>query len=459
MKIIQGLSDGQVLQRGENGCDIRFTAEGKGRLHVSPGEITPLGDNRFRLTGIPVGGPYRLTLTDDENEAEVEDVYVGDVWLLAGQSNMEGAGVRREKDAAYDESPLPEVRAYYMDGRWDAAKSRLHQLWLLPDAHAGVREKHRAMNAGFLELYKEFTLDTASGVGPGLYIARRLYALTGVPQGLIPCGFGGASLWDWSPDNRTSASLYRCMLRRFADCGSHVGGVFWYQGESEAMCGESDTFLEKTKLFVTRLRADTGDPSLPFVQAQLGPCTLPQLANEASADSWRRVRVLQMQMPQQLNKTATVSTMDASLQDMIHLDAASQERLGGRMAEEMFRLRGGDTEEQPTVGDVTVYPHPINRGRSVIALTFDHVVGELTSVGQPRGFSVTLDDETPYLYPYRYLSEIRLEGNRALLTVEDGYVPKERACVWYGAGFSCVATVTDGAGRPLTAFGPVKITT
>ena len=162
-------------------------------------------------------------------------------------------------------------------------------------------------------------------------------------------------------------------------------------------------------------------------------------------------------MPDWLPSTATVSTADAALQDQIHIDAASQEALGGRMAEEMFRLLTGRGEAQPALSRIEVYPHPVKRNHSVVALSFDHVIGKLTSAGQPRGFSITVGDETPYLYPYRYLSEIRLEGNQVLLSVEDDYVPVERAFVWYGAGFSSACTVTDSANRPLLAFGPVKV--
>ena len=455
MRVLQGLSDGQVLQRGEKGCDIRFRANSKGDLRVSQGEITPLGGDMFRLTGIPAGGPYRLTLTDDESEETFHNVYVGDVWILAGQSNMEGAGRRRPKDETYDAAPLHDVRAYYLDDRWDAARSRLHQQWL--NADPGVREKYRAVNTGHLALYHEFSIDASSGVGPGLYIARRLFALTGVPQGVIPCAFGGSSLEDWSPENDTPASLYRSMLRRFADCGGHARGVFWYQGEAEASPDGVENFNGKMHRLIAALRADTGNEKLPFVQAQLGPCTLPQFSNPEQSDCWHKIKELQRKMPEWLSFTATVSTADAALHDMIHLDVASQEALGGRMAEEMIRLLGGNTEPQPVLSSVEVFPHPVRRGNSVIALTFDHVIGELTGVGQPRGFSVTLDDDTPFLYPYRYLSEIRLEGNRVLLTVEDGYVPAKRACVWYGAGFNTVCTITDGAGRPLSAFGPVKV--
>ena len=49
-----------------------------------------------KLVGVPVGGPYTITCnvksraSDDDHES-VGPVFVGDLWVLAGQSNMEGS--------------------------------------------------------------------------------------------------------------------------------------------------------------------------------------------------------------------------------------------------------------------------------------------------------------------------------------------------------------------------------
>ncbi len=47
---------------------------------------------RFHLTGICTGGPYTLTLTVGEQTFVFTEIYVGDVWILGGQSNMDGCG-------------------------------------------------------------------------------------------------------------------------------------------------------------------------------------------------------------------------------------------------------------------------------------------------------------------------------------------------------------------------------
>ena len=64
------------------------------------------------MAGLPVGGPY-----DIEMMCGVESVVVKDVWILAGQSNMEGCGHFPRKPLGKDTM----VRACYMDDHWDVA--------------------------------------------------------------------------------------------------------------------------------------------------------------------------------------------------------------------------------------------------------------------------------------------------------------------------------------------------
>ena len=294
-------------------------------------------------------------------------------------------------------------------------------------------------------------------MGPGLYIALCLRELTGVPQGLIPCGYGGSSLWDWSPENSAPGALYLPMIEKVREAGSRVKGVFWYQGESEANAEGNRLFTERMERLVASIRKDTYDGKLPFVQAQIGPTTLPQLSNPEANRFWHGIKELQRRMPERIPGTATVPATTAYLQDMIHLDAESQEELGRRMAEEMHRLVTGEGTAPPEPAGVEAFPHPAKKNCTVIALSFRDLRGGLACRGRPFGFSLTLGEEEPWEYPYRYLSEIRLEGERVLFTVEDDYVPLEKAYLWYGAGCGTFANVTDGDGRPLPAFGPYKV--
>src|SRR6478735_2259812 len=64
------------------------------RLSGLPQGALTSTDGKFR--GVPTGGPYQVSATvkvgDTERTLTVGPFIVGDLWVLAGQSNMQGAG-------------------------------------------------------------------------------------------------------------------------------------------------------------------------------------------------------------------------------------------------------------------------------------------------------------------------------------------------------------------------------
>ncbi len=107
------------MQRNErNVCECFFKAEVKGEIHASKGKVLKNEGGMYELTGIPVGGPYTFTLSDDESKLVFSDVYVDDLWFLGRQSNMQGFGKMRTPQLAYDKAPIEDIRAYYMNESW-----------------------------------------------------------------------------------------------------------------------------------------------------------------------------------------------------------------------------------------------------------------------------------------------------------------------------------------------------
>src|SRR5882724_11981612 len=86
----------QVLQRDANN---------KAYVYLEDGQMLELS----------VGGPYTI--------GDAHDVLVGDLWVLAGQSNMEGVG-----DLVDIEKPSPFVHSLQSREEWAVAEEPLH--WL-----------------------------------------------------------------------------------------------------------------------------------------------------------------------------------------------------------------------------------------------------------------------------------------------------------------------------------------
>ena len=97
-----------------NQCRITIRVDGVEELKATLGSVKKVGDGEYELNGIPAGGPYDFSLIADNEEIRYEKMYVGDVWLLGGQSNMEGAGDMTERDFYDQKHPNERVRAFYM---------------------------------------------------------------------------------------------------------------------------------------------------------------------------------------------------------------------------------------------------------------------------------------------------------------------------------------------------------
>ena len=128
VEVTGGLNDYQVVQcdDAEKGVfNISGTADTAGIIHARVvGEvlevlpwaaIATVENNAWSgaIANIPVGGPYQveIELRDASGAVlaadAVRDALVGDVWMLAGQSNMQGVGNR------YDMSnPHPQIHHF-----------------------------------------------------------------------------------------------------------------------------------------------------------------------------------------------------------------------------------------------------------------------------------------------------------------------------------------------------------
>lgn len=158
------------------------------------------------------------------------------VFLLMGQSNMAGSALPFLD--TYRE-PMPRVLALAADRSWGGAAI------------------HRSGLGGF---------------GPGMAFAR-LYAEQhpDVTVGLVHCARGGRSLAELGKGgkDRDGAPNYDNAIAaaKAAQARGVIKGVLWHQGETDA--GDKE-YVKRLAGFVADLRADLGDPQLPFVCGELG---------------------------------------------------------------------------------------------------------------------------------------------------------------------------------------------
>src|SRR5690625_2456099 len=118
MKISSLITDGMVIQRNKP-FTISGEAEANEKIDVSFLEKkytdTASSSGKWSVTLDPAeaGGPHQLKITGTE-ELHIDDILIGDVWVLGGQSNME-IPVNRTLDLFADEVKTinnPEIRHF-----------------------------------------------------------------------------------------------------------------------------------------------------------------------------------------------------------------------------------------------------------------------------------------------------------------------------------------------------------
>ena len=346
-------------------------------------------------TGIPTGGPYRIEVRAGGATTSVDDVFVGDLWLLAGQSNMEGVG-----DLVDVQKPDPMVHTFDMFDQWGIATEPLHNLPGSVDRVHWRKSAQGELKRLTGDALTTFNTNRKKGAGLGLPFAVEMVRRTGIPVGLVPCAHGGTSMDQWSPSlkDKEGDSLYGAMLRRFHLVGGHVTGVLWYQGESDANPKAAPLFQDKFDKFVRSVRDDFGQPNMVFYFVQIG-----RHVDRSNTLEWNQVQETQRTLAESIPHSGVVSAIDVALDDGIHVGTQDQKRIGKRLAVLATR------DLFPAMSDYGQQkggPRPVSAAfaNGILKLTFDGVNGRLQSEGRIAGFSIhdAQGQPVPMIYKARF---------------------------------------------------------
>lgn len=476
--------DYQVIQRDERDrgtCAVavptalqgvarfRTSVEGGGRV-VRSGEVAPRdlagGGRGIVLDGIPVGGPYTVTVTAadraDARPLVVRHVLVGDLWVLGGQSNMFGIDIIKEKLPALPFLNMLDPVHIYPVGRWRAGEPPIHRI-PPPFAPFTVRGQHPEYSE---EQVRRVLASGApvGGIDCSYFFARRLHAEGGVPVGLIPCAMGGA-LAIWDPAQR-GQNRYGFMAGHVARAGGRIKGVLFFQGEQDAIFGDERQTVTRPSLiyptrtygaefqkFVEAVRHDFGGPGMPVIFAQV--CRH-HGSPPGRGPSWELIRDTQRRIPERVPHSHCVATLDLDTMDGLHLDYDSLKRVGGRMAYLAlpYVKAGVAPRHEIRLRSVRVGPPP----RPHLVVTFDGVTGRLRAPGRPTGFVLKRKATGE---PVDWLYRVDLDParpNEAVLRVTgDAIAAKRDLALYYAPGVAPYANVVDANDMAVPAFGPVEL--
>ena len=171
------LSSGMVLQRNTKVnlwglADKTVTIRFLGRCYTA--EPDAAGRWLITLDNLPPGGPHVMRIGDEE----LHDVYIGDVWLCGGQSNMQWT--------------MSSVR-YMFPEDMQAVNPAIRQLTVPQqmDFHAPIDD----LGHGAWHGVSPAAIGDFSAVG--YFFAKHLHQCYGVPIGLIQAAIGGTPIHAW----------------------------------------------------------------------------------------------------------------------------------------------------------------------------------------------------------------------------------------------------------------------
>ena len=185
MKLKQWISDGAIFQRNES-IAISGVTDSPGPVRIEIAGKTYYGaagfDGSFliRIPAMQAGGPYELTVTNTitQDSICVKDILIGEVWLGAGQSNMElpfRETPRQRKEFQQSDSGRDDLRIFTVRRRASSAQENdVVGQWEKSDSPA----------------VNDFS-------ALSLWFARELHAELGVPVGIIVAAWGGTKIATW----------------------------------------------------------------------------------------------------------------------------------------------------------------------------------------------------------------------------------------------------------------------
>jgi sialate O-acetylesterase len=422
-------SSGVVLQRD---AAIAITGSGpeSGTVKVSLGKesrsarVGADGTWRAEFPAMTAGGPHVLEVSDGSATTKVEDVLIGDVWVCAGQSNMQMGLDEAEGGAALVAK--------------GAADERL-RLLMMPKAAA---DKPQADPGAKWSRATPETLKKFSAVAASFALHLRADPkLKDVPLGIVDSSFGGTSIEAWTPEGTLPAlpeseisgsmfgirpgHLFHRMIAPLT--AAPIKGVLWYQGEANA--GHPGAYAALLSNFAIQWRKQWKQAELPFFIVQL-----PAFSGSMGGLDFGWLREAQAKACAGSKGVHLAVTHDTT--DGFDLHPVEKEEIGRRLSllarKETY---GSDILARgPEMKDVRV-------GEKSIVVTFDQAVK--SSGGPIRGFAIAGDDGD-----YRFADAVA-DGCRVTLTSAAVPAPKTVRFAWGGLPD---ANLVNNDGLPAALF-------
>jgi sialate O-acetylesterase len=393
------------------------------------------------------GGPHTLTVKG-KNTVTFSDVLIGEVWVCAGQSNMQWS-VNQSND--------PDL---------EKAAAKFPNIRLISVPQVGTQEPQWNFNGKWQQCSPE-TVGNFSAVG--YCFGRQLNQTLGVPVGLINNAWGGSAAEAWvkrekvaahptlkaihdrwvkmesaeKPDenqmkgNARPGNIHSGVLT--PSIGYGIKGAIWYQGESNA--GRAYQYRELFPFMIKSWREEWGLGDFPFYWVQLADFKA-ERAEPAESD-WAELREAQTMTMKALPNTGEAVIIDIGEGKDIH--PKNKQDVAKRLA----RWALAETYKVPGIAARSPLYKGMEKQGSKIVLSFDNVGTKAADwrpfdVAEPIGFTIAGADKKFVPAKAVILADGRIEVSSEAVV--------EPVAVRYAWADNPVCNMYSAAGLPLTPF-------
>jgi len=230
------------------------------------------GKWRVDLPAMKADGRAQTLSVAGTNTITLENVLLGEVWLCAGQSNMNRGVEVNQTD--------PDIRLFWIEGSVTPHEDDFGEAiagWVeaTPEGLAAAAPLHTGRFAGS---------PRKSFAEVGYVFGRKIHQELKVPVGLIKSAFGGSNVGAWTPRpdvaelypfgkpvegsylGHRPGLLYQTMVHGMVPMT--IRGVIWYQGEND---GRSTTYHQDMTTWIASWRKLWNRSDMPFYFVQIGP--------------------------------------------------------------------------------------------------------------------------------------------------------------------------------------------
>lgn len=460
LKLYQLYTDNAIFQRGVAEYPIKGYAKKNAKVEITfRGKTAAVtaDDKGAWCAYLPsgeAGEGFELKVVSDGESVVAKNIAVGDVWLVAGQSNAEFTvgwfkqGVEWVKDCDY-----PLIRFQ-------------NQTWQPP--HMRKDDKWRVLGANSV---KDFS-------ATGFFFSKEIYKKHKIPVGVIVSAAGGSVIRSWISESvlaeiphakqtliepykkalanyeiekaknpkktprhplRSYSGLFNARVARLKNLP--ISGVIWYQGEADAMFAGGHIYREYLEALIKSYRTHFANDKLPFLVVEI--------PYYGSHYIWSDLRDSQRFVANKLDGVHLVSILD--LGDLKDIHPPKKPELGARLASVADKVfyGGNSVHTGPVYDSMSVVDN-----KAILKFKPESLGGGLVSSDDKalRGFLVAGADK-------KFTAAIAvIEGDSVVVSSPKVKVPVAVRYGWYPsdggvnffnkAGFPCGLFRTDNFRLP-----------